>query len=301
MRLLSALRHVERTARSRLLVFGVAAPSAWPAGLAVVDEHLLHLGSAREVANLLRVWEGLAPWSGPSHPKHTLAPGRFHVAVVDLCHGADAWPAEEDTGTGPLLASDAGNTLAIARMLLTRGGREWIRAAQPRSFPDTRQRIERAGPHLAHALASGQACLTGGAVLAAFGLREARDLDFLIAGGAGVPGGTAPLPPAENAAYEALGITVGEMLDDPAQSFWCFGLRMLALSTLARIKQVRGAPKDLEDLWAIEAALAGRDTRVNHSLVACLAGGQRLRGWLRRAGAFVTRVGAPEQDFPRER
>jgi len=93
-------------------------------------------------------------------------------------------------------------------------------------------------------------CLDGGAVLAAYGLRDCNDLDFLCykneVAQIGVPG-------IENHNYQLkyYSTPLDDILFDPDHHFFYKGIKFCSLSVVKSMKKTRGEPKDLHDIILI--------------------------------------------------
>lgn len=122
-----------------------------------------------------------------------------------------------------------------------------------------------------------QHCIDGGAVLAAYGLRDTEDLDVISR----LP--TLPVcVPGINrrvdiAAY--YGPQADELLSDPVNHFWHRGICFLAPALVAEVKRQRGEGKDAEDLGLLSGLGAcRRDQSLAISLRAALhRASRRLR------------------------
>jgi FkbM family methyltransferase len=99
-------------------------------------------------------------------------------------------------------------------------------------------------------------CIDASAVLAAYGLRDANDLDFLFAGEV-VP----PTPGAEischNAELPHYGMALNDLVMDPRNYFYWDGIKFLALRHIRQMKEKRAEAKDTSDVYRIDA-LEGR-------------------------------------------
>ena len=91
-------------------------------------------------------------------------------------------------------------------------------------------------------------CIDGSAVMAAYGLRDCRDLDFLDRAGAQCLG---PINNHnEEIKYHA--ISKDDILYNPSNHFWHSGVKFVALHTLNEMKMKRNEqPKDVNDLELI--------------------------------------------------
>ena len=90
----------------------------------------------------------------------------------------------------------------------------------------------------------------GGAILAAYGLRECNDLDFLHYEkedlGVNIPG-----IDSHNHLLHHHALPLDDILFDPDNYFFYRGVKFCSLSILKRMKEQRGESKDFFDLWLI--------------------------------------------------
>ncbi|HJS78002.1 MAG TPA: hypothetical protein VJ778_11360 [Burkholderiales bacterium] len=103
-------------------------------------------------------------------------------------------------------------------------------------------------------LSPADVCVGGSAVLAVYGLREGKDLDFLHH----LPLGDRALPPALGSHNEYIGLygkSVDDLIYDPANHFYYAGFKFASLPIVAHLKMVRGERKDATDLSLIEKIL----------------------------------------------
>jgi hypothetical protein len=96
-------------------------------------------------------------------------------------------------------------------------------------------------------------CIDGSSVLAIYGLREARDLDFLHIG---------PIPTTgfkeisrHNHEAQHYRTPIDQLVSDPRLHFYCNGFKFLSLLAVRGMKAERGEQKDLADVAAIDALL----------------------------------------------
>jgi hypothetical protein len=96
-------------------------------------------------------------------------------------------------------------------------------------------------------------CIGGSAVLAAYGLREGKDLDFVhhfpLADDLPAPLGS------HNEYIGLYDASVDELIYDPANFFYFRGFKFASLPIIARLKRVRGERKDKRDLQLMSRAL----------------------------------------------
>lgn len=102
-----------------------------------------------------------------------------------------------------------------------------------------------------------QVLVVGSSILSIYGVRDARDLDVLVAPGVEHVARSQGLDPS-NAQWERYGFDVRELVYDPSKHFFHEGCKCLRLEELIRLKQRRGETKDRIDLSLIEAMLAAQ-------------------------------------------
>lgn len=91
-------------------------------------------------------------------------------------------------------------------------------------------------------------CVDGSATLAAYGLREPADLDFLHAVAVPARGHIS-----SHNQYSALyPMHKDDVIFDPANHFWSRGVKYATLDTVRRVKQVINEPKSIADLKLME-------------------------------------------------
>lgn len=98
-------------------------------------------------------------------------------------------------------------------------------------------------------------CIDGSAVLAAYGIRDARDLDFLSYGEAiecDCPG-----IDNHNAELKYHPVSKDSILFDPQYHFYTGGIKFAALDVIAEMKRTRNEPKDREDCKLIHDLQSG--------------------------------------------
>lgn len=103
-------------------------------------------------------------------------------------------------------------------------------------------------------------CIEGSAVMAAFGIREARDLDFVARKGIDVTTGYKEID-CNKAAHLEYRCTLDELIYDPDNYFYFEGYKALSLTKLIEKKKARAEEKDLVDVSLIEAKLSGLPVR----------------------------------------
>lgn len=98
-------------------------------------------------------------------------------------------------------------------------------------------------------------CLDGSSALAIYGIREARDLDYLHCGPDEVPGDEFIGSHNEESKYHVLPIE--EIVRNPENHFYFHDVKFVSLDILLKMKQKRGEAKDVRDCAMIDSVLAG--------------------------------------------
>ena len=135
------------------------------------------------------------------------------------------------------------DTSDLSNILLTPGGLRALRQGQlANRFDDLHRRIQSDCGDLSSG--SDDWAITGSSLLDLFGIREARDVDFI---------GSPPIPDLgdtekSNGLIQSEGLRPEQLATDPRSSFRLRGVRFLSLDTVLQLKLSRGTQKDLEDL-----------------------------------------------------
>ena len=135
------------------------------------------------------------------------------------------------------------DTSDLSNILLTPGGLRALHQGQlALRFDSLHRRIQSECGDLN--LGSDDWAITGSSLLELFGIREARDVDFI---------GSPPIPDLGDTAnsndlIQNEGLRPEQLATDPRSSFRLRGVRFLSLDTLLHLKLSRGTQKDLEDL-----------------------------------------------------
>ncbi len=113
-------------------------------------------------------------------------------------------------------------------------------------------------------------CIDGSAVLAAYGLRDANDLDYLYSG-VPIVQGPNPLVSCHNAELSHYDILLSDLVMDPRNYFFFDGIKFLAIHVIRKMKSARGEAKDSSDVYRIDAlegkvGFAGRMLKVYYTL-----------------------------------
>lgn len=96
-------------------------------------------------------------------------------------------------------------------------------------------------------------CIDGSSVLAVYGLREARDIDFLHSEDVPETGFKEISSHNHEANYYAF--SIAEMISNPKMHFFVDGLKFLSLSIVRNMKIARAEEKDFEDIVLIDQVL----------------------------------------------
>ncbi len=146
-------------------------------------------------------------------------------------------------------------TLRIVEALLNTNSLHFLENALPEPSARLLNYLETLDEWLAkYHLAREDLCIGGSAVLAAYGLRECKDLDFLHhfdLPEAGLPQDLG----SHNEYAELYGISCDELIYNPANHFYLHGFKFASLPVLARMKKTRGERKDKVDLSLMKRAL----------------------------------------------
>ena len=95
-------------------------------------------------------------------------------------------------------------------------------------------------------------CIDGSAVLSAYGLRDANDLDYLYAGEP-VEQGPSSLVSCHNAELSHYDDSLDDLVMDPRNYFYLDGVKFLAIHIIRKMKAARGEAKDMSDVYRIDA------------------------------------------------
>lgn len=98
-----------------------------------------------------------------------------------------------------------------------------------------------------------ECCIDGSGVLAAYGMRDVRDLDFLHDRRVEPPSfGVPQIAPHDAAAAHWYAETTDTLIRDPSHHFVFNGLRFVSLAAVRAMKAARGEAKDRADVMAID-------------------------------------------------
>lgn len=103
----------------------------------------------------------------------------------------------------------------------------------------------------------GGICVVGGAVLSVFGIRDTSDIDYISLSPNADMSDKYDL---KNYEFEKIDINTDDVILNPDFHFYYMGVRFCSLSILSKLKSVRGEPKDIDDVKAIEIFLSSDKT-----------------------------------------
>ncbi|MBE9064845.1 hypothetical protein [cf. Phormidesmis sp. LEGE 11477] len=147
-------------------------------------------------------------------------------------------------------------TLLLAETLFNANGRHWLSFADLSGAKTPRfdRFLQRFGNVTTQAGAADRVAVDSGGVLAAYGLRDVSDLDYLEAGGEGSfdEGGDINW---HNAKYDVVdGLDAEAIVSDPRNHFYFHGVKFAAFHVVQSLKEARNTEKDLKDFLAMKRA-----------------------------------------------
>lgn len=156
-----------------------------------------------------------------------------------------------DRGNDAIHTTDTHNeTIAIAEVLLNEHGRDWLNIAQNTSTPRFNMLFEEFRHCILSKQATTRVCVDSGGVLAAYGLRDVTDLDYLEVGGKGSFNRDEEIN-CHNGEYQNTGLIESALVDDPRNHFYYRGIKFVSINNVEALKKSRGDAKDIEDLGRI--------------------------------------------------
>lgn len=278
----------------------------------IVHEKTLVL-SPRAGAALLRQAYLAEPWmetsgheSGFRHKVRSCFPftGPLRVILFDRFDPAALRPLKDEIralyglGHHSIHVTDsAEETLRIARALFNANAVEALRrGAGEADFSRFAALLSSLREWMSlHEIDEERVCVDSGAVLAALGLRECKDLDFLYHGD---PESLPPLPEGvacHNSEAKHYAHEIGEIAGDPALHFWYMGVKFCAPEVVRAMKLRRAEPKDLRDAALLRSVLPLPFLRALNrarARIAGLSGGSKARSLilLRRVKGRLRRI-----------
>lgn len=145
-------------------------------------------------------------------------------------------------------------TLRVAEALLNPNSVHFLEGARPEAPPRLLEYLAQLRAWLRDSgLSAEDLCIGGSGVLAAYGLRDGKDLDFVhhfaLAG-------TLPQGLGSHNEYVSLyGRSADELIYDPANHFHFAGFKFVSLPIIAEMKRARGERKDAADLSLMRKVL----------------------------------------------
>ena len=279
--------------------FFAASPSDYRQAMKLLGEkaHVIHskqIGlSEKGRRNINRLLYGHEPWW-----KEELAErfvdrrfprgGGINVAFFKVGAGDEPRPVKDHVrkafkDTHWVHVNDThAETVWIAEALLNPNGIEYLNLAPDNRLP-TFERLFRS--YEAQIRKSGKAdhyCINLGSVLAAFGIRDCNDIDYIVPDLA-LANLQGPDISSHFDEYANFPVSVDDLIANPAHHFSWKGTKIMALQTVLFFKQLRASEKDLQDQilildtkkqpypkmpseWAHTASFALRFKRLRHSL-----------------------------------
>ena len=177
-----------------------------------------------------------------------------------------------DLGNDPVHINDMHHqTISIAESVLNANSLHLLNHARSGGFRNFSELFRSFKEWLAQEhLDSRLFCIDGSAVLAAYGLRDANDLDYLYAGEP-VAQGPSSLVSCHNAELSHYDISLDDLVLDPRNYFYFDSVKFLAIHLIRKMKAARGEAKDLSDVYRIDVlegkvGLAGRMLKAYYTL-----------------------------------
>jgi hypothetical protein len=143
-------------------------------------------------------------------------------------------------------------TVAIAEIVLNANGRKWLNHARQYPTPRFEEFFEELRANVQSSGAADRICIDSGGVLAAYGLRDVTDLDYLEVGGTGTFDRDGMIN-CHNGEYKNTGIDEEAIVCDPRNYFYYQGIKFAAPHVVRRLKLSRGSGKDLDDVARLDA------------------------------------------------
>ncbi len=167
-------------------------------------------------------------------------------------------------------------TLQLAQLFLNANSIHFLNHAELKFFARFARHLERYRQWLATSGADAENfCIDGSSVMAAYGLRDAQDLDVLHCG----PADFGPVMPEVNShnpdAHHHT-TTRDDIIFNPDNHFYAFGLKFASLDVVRRLKAKRNEGKDRKDVALIDACLGIASTSSTAPLAAAPAGPARI-------------------------
>lgn len=168
-------------------------------------------------------------------------------------------------------------TIELAQYLLNENGLNFINNHTVENFTWFKTLFEHYKNWIAsNNLNSDEYCIEGSAAMAAFGIREARDLDFITRAGNHSDTGFKEIDCHDTANFD-YACSLDELIYNPENHFYYEGYKILALHRLKEKKLTRAEEKDLVDVKLIELKLSGVPTPTARINIALLFQPRRLK------------------------
>lgn len=149
-------------------------------------------------------------------------------------------------------------TLRLARLYFNTNSLHFLNHAKPRFLERFEKHLDRYRQWLhSTGVDAERFCVDGSAVMAAYGLRDAQDLDVLHFGEADFSA-VEPEVNSHNAQVHHHLHARDELLFNPEHHFHYDGLKFVSLAAIRAMKAKRGEGKDLKDVALMDAILNGR-------------------------------------------
>jgi len=147
--------------------------------------------------------------------------------------------------------------VALARLLLNANSVHFLNNARMIGFPNFLRHLENFRKVLREQGVNEEClCIDGSSVMAAYGIREGRDLDYLHFGYDGLVFDYPPeLIGSHNTEVEHHVTTRDDIIFNPANHFYYYGIKFASLGVIRAMKQKRAEPKDSQDVALIDGFL----------------------------------------------
>ncbi len=154
-------------------------------------------------------------------------------------------------------SDDHEETVRIAEQVFNKNSVHFFNYANPTKFQNFRELFERYKSWLqTNGYDKDELCVDGGAVLAAYGLRDCSDLDYVSF--RNVPCGPAGIDSHDEFRF-LYGEQLKELIFDPSNYFFYDGYKFLTLYRVMDMKKRRRDPKDKQDIGLIASVPQGSD------------------------------------------
>jgi FkbM family methyltransferase len=165
------------------------------------------------------------------------------------------------------ISDSSEETRRVAEVVFNEGGMHWLnhsRAGTTREFDrcfcEYRERLP------ADPLVREKFCVDGSGVLAAYGIRDVNDLDYLCLPGVALEPGQEDIS-CHNEESRYYNAPIEDIITDPGLHFTYEGLKFISLEQLRHMKTSRNEPKDRLDVQRINALSQGAGLLYSPSIV----------------------------------